>query len=75
MEEKGEITFTDYLAGEKPCGFYVSYTGAFFHKGLKVHYAYKSTAGINYVMARHNKYTFYNIYTFLKFRKGLNENY
>ena len=66
LEDKGEIGFTDYSAGEKPYGFCILYIKALFHKGLKVRYAGKSIARINYIVARHNKYTFYNIYTFPK---------
>ena len=75
MEEEEYIGFADYLEGEKLYGFYISHIGAFFHKGLKMRYIYKSTAGINYVMACHNKYTFYDVYAFLKIWRGLNENY
>ena len=58
--------FANYSAGEKPYSFYVSHAGALFHKGLKVRYARKSTAGINYIVARHNHHTSYKVYTFLK---------
>ena len=60
------VGFANYSAGEKLYGFYVLHAKAFFHKGLKVHYTYESRAGINYVMAYHNKHTFYNVYTFPK---------
>ena len=38
-----------------------------------MHYTYKSITGINYIMARHNKYTSYNIYTFPKPRREYNK--
>ena len=75
MEEEEYIGFADYSDGEKFYGFCVSYAGALFNKGVKVRYTCESTAGINYIMARHNKYTFYNIYTSPKPRQGLNKNY
>ena len=75
MEEEEYIGFANYSDGEKPYGFCISHAWALFYKALKVRYAYKSTAGINYIMARHNKHTSYNVYTFLKTRRGLNKNY
>ena len=75
MGEEGEVGFTDYSAGEKFYGFCVLYTGTFFNKGVRVRYACESIAGINCVMARHNKYAFYNVYAFFKPWRGLNENY
>ena len=75
MEEEGEVSFANYLAGEKPYGFYVLYTRALFHEGLKMRYAYESTSGINCIMARHNKYTSYNVYTFPKFWRKFNKDY
>ena len=65
LEEEEYIGFTDYSDKEKPYGFYISYAGALFYKGVRVRYTRESIAGINYIMARHNKYTFYNVYTFL----------
>ena len=62
MEEEEYIGFADYSDREKPYGFYVSHAGALFHKGVKVRYARESTAEINCVMARHNKYTSYDVY-------------
>ena len=74
MKEEEYIGFTDYLEGKKPYDFYISHAGALFHKGLRVRYAYKSITGINYVVARHNKYTSYNVYISFKLWRGLNEN-
>ena len=73
MEEE-YIGFTDYSDGEKPCGFCVSHAGAFFHKGMRVRYARESITGINYVMARHNRHTSYNVCASPKLWRGLNEN-
>ena len=75
MEEEEYVGFADYSDGEKPCGFCVFYTGALFYKGVKVRYACESIAEINYIMARHNKYAFYDVYTFPKPWRGLDENY
>ena len=66
MEEEEYVGFADYLDGEKPYGFYIFYAGALFNKGVRVRCAYKSTAGINCIVARHNKYTSYNVRTFPK---------
>ena len=75
MEEEGEVGFADYLAGEKPYGFCVLHAGALFHKGLRVRYARESIAGINYIVARHNKYTSYDVCTFPKFWREINKDY
>ena len=75
LEKEGEVGFADYSAGEKPCGFCVSYTGAFFYEGLRVRCARESIAGINCIVARHNRYTFYDVCAFFKPWRGLNENY
>ena len=75
MKEEEYIGFADYLDKEKPCGFYIFHAGALFNKGVRVHYTYESIAGINYIIARHNKYAFYNVYISLKPWQGLNENY
>ena len=61
--------------GEKPCGFCIFYAGALFHKGVRVRCACESIAGINYVVARYNRYASYDVCIFPKFRRGLNENY
>ena len=37
--------------------------------------ARESTAGINYVMAYHNKYASYDIYAFPKFWREFNKDY
>ena len=74
MEEEEYIGFADYSDGEKPYGFCVSYAGALFNKGVRVRYARESIAGINYVVARHNKYAFYNVCASPKPRRGLNKN-
>ena len=75
LEEEGDIGFADYSAGEKPCGFCISHTGALFHKGLRVRCICESIAVINCVVARHNYYASYDVYAFPKLWRGLNKNY
>ena len=75
LEEEGEVGFADYSAGEKPYGFCVLHAGALFYKGLRVRYTRESTAGINYIVARYNRYAFYDVYASPKPWRGLNENY
>ena len=38
-------------------------------------YVCESIAGINYIVARHNRYISYDVYAFPKLWRGLNENY
>ena len=73
--EEEDIDFANYSDGEKPYGFCILHTGAFFHKGVKVRYTCKSTAGINYVMTRHNRHASYDVYASPKLRRGFNKNY
>ena len=75
LEEEEYIGFINYSDGEKPYGFCVFYTGALFYKGIKVRYARESIMEINCIITRHNRYTFYNVYTSLKLWQGLNKNY
>ena len=75
LEEEKYIGFANYLDGEKPYGFCVFYAGAFFNEGVRVRCACESIAGINCVMACHNRYTSYNVRASSKPWRGLNENY
>ena len=75
MEEEKYIGFANYSEGKKPYGFYISHAKALFHKGLKVRYTRESTAGINCIMARHNRHTSYDVYTSPKTWQVLNKNY
>ena len=73
MEEDESVGFANYSDREKPYGFCVSHARALFYKGEKVRYARESTAGINYIMVRHNKHTSYDICTSSKLWREFNE--